>query len=290
MEPMVFFTQYATAGAGAGQEAERAPLLPAMEVAALHRRAAADDGAQGEVMEAIEQALEEGHQERALSLIEQHWERMYWRGEYRTVERWLRALPAALIPTRSALSIAQAAIHAIQFQIGQAEQVLNACRFMAADGPASCDLRGKAQTLLGFIARARGDREQSMVRLCQAQELLDPDNLIWRSVVLYNLGLLHADRRELERAAEALAEATAAAEEARKRIGLRRVSYASGQLWENPEALRKLTSLYQAALPSRRGLDGEARGGSPPDPVPEASDTTRRGLCGVPVAQVQDRS
>jgi propanol-preferring alcohol dehydrogenase len=199
--------------------------------------------------DAIEQALAGGNLECAALLIEQEWEGWFWRGERRTVERWLQALPAALVRARPVLPVAGAAVYAAQLQIGRAEQALVVACLEREGCLASRDLRGKVQTLFGFTARMSGDKEQALARLRQAATLLDADNQVWRSVALYNLGLAHADRRELKRAAAALAGAAAAAQEANCQPAPLAAGDAWGHLWEGPEALQKTARLYQAALP-----------------------------------------
>jgi LuxR family transcriptional regulator, maltose regulon positive regulatory protein len=92
-----------------------------------------------------------------------------------------------------------------------------------------------------------------VVRLRQAQELVDPGDLTWRSAALYDLGSAYADRGELERGAEVLAEAIAAAEEANNLGILLRASHACGQLRESQGALREAERLYHAALAYARG-------------------------------------
>src|SRR2546429_453310 len=74
-------------------------------------------------------AMAGGRLEGAGGLLERQYERMWRQGEWSTLERWLRALPSALIRTRPHLSIALAGVCNYYCRTAEAEQVLNDCRF-----------------------------------------------------------------------------------------------------------------------------------------------------------------
>src|SRR5207249_1868383 len=105
----------------------RARLLPenGEPLATLQERAAAWYEAEGMAGEAIETALAGGQFERAGGLIERQYESMWRRGEWSTLERWLRALRPDLLQTRPHLAIALAGIHNYYFRAAEAEQVLS---------------------------------------------------------------------------------------------------------------------------------------------------------------------
>jgi ATP/maltotriose-dependent transcriptional regulator MalT len=70
--------------------------------------------------------------------------------EQSTLERWLQALPAAMIRTRLLLSLSLAAAHCYQLRIAEAEKVLNECQFETPDDtPEARDFHGKLLTLRG---------------------------------------------------------------------------------------------------------------------------------------------
>src|SRR5260370_24776645 len=84
----------------------------------------------------MEDAVAGEHWERAASLIERQYASEWVPGERRTLERWLRALPPALIQTRPHLSQTLAGLHLYYYRATEAEQVLNECRFEPRDAGA----------------------------------------------------------------------------------------------------------------------------------------------------------
>src|SRR5262249_51391198 len=70
----------------------------------------------------------------------------------------------------------------------------------------------------------------------------------WRGPMLLELGILHADRGDLEQAAEVLADAIAVCEQGDNPACLLRASYAYGVLRESQGALREAARAYTSAL------------------------------------------
>src|SRR4029453_2567002 len=91
----------------------RAGLLPEQseEVASLHARASDWYGREGMHPEAVEHALAAGLFERAAQLLEEQYAGRWLPPERRTRERWLQALPPALLRSRPHLCQALAGIH-----------------------------------------------------------------------------------------------------------------------------------------------------------------------------------
>src|SRR5262249_14256756 len=151
-------------------------------------------------------------------------------------------------------------------RVAEAERVLNDGRFepssrvpasrrdawgseAAEKGAAETrDFRGKLHSLRGFIARMQGDKDRALLHWRQSLEQLDPDNLLWRSPPLLELGILYANQGKLDQAAAVLAEAMAVAQKGDNPAVLLRASYASGQLRESQGRLSEAEHVYQAAL------------------------------------------
>ena len=92
--------------------------------AALHRAAAAWFDATGLVHEAIEHALAAGETTRAAAMIERNFDDLVERAEGATVDRWVAALPAGLVRTRTRLLLAQAVWMILSGRLAEAEQLI----------------------------------------------------------------------------------------------------------------------------------------------------------------------
>jgi len=91
---------------------------------ALHRAAAAWFDASGLVHEAIEHALAAGQTTRAAAMIERNFDDLVERAEGATVDRWVAALPAGLVRTRTRLLLAQAVWMILSGRLAEAEQLI----------------------------------------------------------------------------------------------------------------------------------------------------------------------
>src|SRR6516162_7407669 len=91
---------------------------------ALHRAAAAWFDATGLVHEAIEHALAAGETTRAAAMIERNFDDLVERAEGATVDRWVAALPAGLVRTRTRLLLAQAVWMILSGRLAEAEQLI----------------------------------------------------------------------------------------------------------------------------------------------------------------------
>jgi LuxR family maltose regulon positive regulatory protein len=229
----------------------RARLLPKQgeQLAALYERAAAWYEAEGMVEEAIEHALAGGQFDRAGDLLEGQYESMWRQGEWRALERWLRALPSGLIRTRPHLSIALAGVHNYYFRVAEADQVLNHCGYEPReDTPETRDLTGRLLVVRSQTARLRGDREQAVALSRQALELLPPESHHLRSSALLHLGMLHEASGDLVAAGRAFADAILEAQHAGYSLVRLRASYGHGYLRETEGALNEAACVYQEAM------------------------------------------
>src|SRR5262249_30255931 len=232
--------------------------------AALRERAAAWCEAEGMPAEAMEYALAGGHVERAASLIEREYERMMQYTERPTLERWLQALPAAVIRWRPMLSLLLGGAHCDQLRIAEAQKVLDECQVETAGGtPEARDFRGKVLSLRGFIAGVQGNRERAIAWSREALELLSDDSPFWRMRALLTLAGEGGDSEDLERAAEALQDVILAPESSDSPMILLRASHLYGQLRESQGALGEAERCYRAVSEyarERRLLDAPAAG------------------------------
>jgi len=154
-------------------------------VAVLHRAAAAWYEEHGLADDAVGHALTAGDTTWAARLIEQHFDAtLYLRSEGATAQRWLAALPAELVQTRTRLLLAQVLLAATLGRAEAMEPPLDAAeRALAGAAPAVDEpfepSVGKAASMLGnipalialhrgFLAQLRGDAEGTAAFASQA--------------------------------------------------------------------------------------------------------------------------
>jgi LuxR family maltose regulon positive regulatory protein len=230
-----------TASLGAGSQ----PVPPTE----LHERAASWFEAEGLTGEAMEHALAGGHWERAARLIERSWEPMFRHDEMRTLERWLRAMPPEVPRERPLLALAAASVGVYYLRASEAEEALVSLRIDPhEENPPHRDFLGKLESLRGFIARLRSDDDGALRHWQRSLQLLDAADLFWRGPALHELGALHLNRGEPDRAAVVLAEAMAAARQDENPAVLLRTAYTNGRLREGEGALSEAAGIYQDAL------------------------------------------
>ncbi len=155
-------------------------------VARLHRNAAAWHEERGLADEAIRHAVAAGEMTWAAQLIERHFEAMYkLRGEPATIQRWLSALPAALLQSRPRLLLAQAQLAGAASQMEEVQRFADAAEraaASAADEPFEPSI-GRADSLVvnipahialcrSFVAQYRGDAEATATFASQARAVL----------------------------------------------------------------------------------------------------------------------
>ena len=154
-------------------------------VAVLHRAAAAWYEEHGLADDAVGHALAAGDTARAARLIEQHFDAtLYLRSEGATAQRWLAALPAELLQTRTRLLLAQVLLAATLGRAEAMEPPLDAAERALAGAAAAVDepfepSAGTAASMLvnipallalhrGFLAQLCGDAEGTATFASQA--------------------------------------------------------------------------------------------------------------------------
>jgi LuxR family transcriptional regulator, maltose regulon positive regulatory protein len=141
-------------------------------VPALHRAAAGWCEAQGLADEAIHHALAAGDADWAARLVEDHFSRLLWRSEDVTVDRWLAALPPAVVGARPWLCLALAARAGLAGRLEEVEPLLAAAERAHAAGTgappttpagATTSLADDVPTMVAMmranLARTYGDPE-----------------------------------------------------------------------------------------------------------------------------------
>jgi LuxR family transcriptional regulator, maltose regulon positive regulatory protein len=100
----------------------------------LHRAAAAWFEEQGLIDEAIRHALAAGAADWAARLVEDHFSTLLWRSENVTADRWLAALPPAVVGARPWLCLALAARAGLAGRLQEVEPLLEAAERAHATG------------------------------------------------------------------------------------------------------------------------------------------------------------
>ena len=114
----------------------------------LHQAATAWFEERGLVEEAIHHALAAGAADWAARLVEDHFARLLWRSEEVTVDRWLAALPPAVVSARPWLCLGMAARAGLAGRLGEVEPLLEAAeRAHAGAGAPPATLAGVTTSL-----------------------------------------------------------------------------------------------------------------------------------------------
>jgi LuxR family maltose regulon positive regulatory protein len=172
-------------------------------VPGLHRNAAAWYAERGLADDAIRHAVAAGEMLQAARIIEQHFDELYnMRGETATIQRWLSALPADLVRSRSRLLLAQALLAAASRRAEAVEPLLDVAE-RAAAGAAGEPFEptiGRAGSLLvnvpvlimlqrSYLAQLRGDAEAMAMLASQALAELSEDERMLDTVSRWHLAV-----------------------------------------------------------------------------------------------------
>ncbi|HXG27907.1 MAG TPA: hypothetical protein VNJ47_03555, partial [Nevskiales bacterium] len=150
----------------------------------------------------------------AADLLERHCGLFQQRGEYITLDGWLRQLPDAIYPSRPQLCLLRAKTHLFLHEVAEAEAWLARTRQSLREAP---DLDPDASTLLAALivqcdlALNRSELDAAISLAQQALALLRPEQLRARGEVLMLLGVAYFWRSDFALAHEAWVEAGNAA-------------------------------------------------------------------------------
>jgi len=186
-------------------------------VPVLHRQAATWLAGHGAPGDAFRHALAGNDQEQAASLVEACAETLQQRGELTTLERWVTALPEALVLSRPRLNLARAWIALSNLNLAQAgaylDQTEQACEALVSRGVQTGSLvYGEilaARTLLtGMLGRV--DEAQACAQ--QAMRLLPGEQHYLAGLLKFNISLPLLLAGRVPQAVHALEEAVALAQ------------------------------------------------------------------------------
>ena len=175
-------------------------------IPALHDRASLWFEQNGFIDEAIEHALQAEDSGRAASLIEEHVDPIWQRGEHTRLRRWLARLPEQLLLSKPHLCILHAWNLFTSGQQDAAEGFLQAAEEALGSGepggalPArgrsyestQRQIRGRSATIRAFLAFYRGDAHAIGEYAQQALEWLPEEDMTWRSAATVALGDAYA--------------------------------------------------------------------------------------------------
>lgn len=183
-------------------------LQPA-SVADLHLRAAHWYEENQWLTEAIHHAFAADAPAEAARLIEQEAEPALKRGEYLTLQGWLRRLPEAAVMARPRLCLFWASTHVITHDLDAAQKWLAYAETTLAQqaDPASDETRAEAAAIGAGIALNRGDFPQALMLAERALATLSPQSIRLRGDVLLHQGLALSWSHQPARAVRAYTEA-----------------------------------------------------------------------------------
>ena len=244
-------------------------------VAVLHRAAAAWYEEHGLADDAVGHALAAGDTAWAARLIEQHFDAtLYLRSEGATAQRWLAALPAELVQTRTRLLLAQVLLAATLGRAEAMEPPLDAAERALADAAPAADEPfepsvGKAASMLGnipalialhrgFLAQLRGDAESTAAFASQALAELGGGERLLSSIAQGLLAAAEWLRGRLTAAEQAFVSSIAGWHSGQP------ISWGVYQLGQVQRAQGRLDA---AAETYQKTLDIAAESGPPPAPA-----------------------
>jgi LuxR family maltose regulon positive regulatory protein len=223
-----------------------------IDAAELHNRASVWFEENGFELEAFHHAAAADDIERAQWLIEDTGVPLYFRGAARPIRNWLASLPTATLDANPSLWVMYGWVSMATFENTQAEPKLQAAEAILQHSEPDVgthDLAGRIAALRAMLAANHYQTDTIIAQSQRALELLDPDNLYMRTVVMRTLAIAYQFRGERAAARDAYTEAIA-------------MSEASGNLFVNILATTGLgiiqlsdNQLHQAAESYQRALD-----------------------------------
>lgn len=233
-----------------------------IDAAGLHLRASVWYEENGFELEAFHHAAAADDIERAQRLIEGSGVPLYFRGAARPIRNWLAALPVATLDANPSLWVMYGWVSMATFENAQAEPKLQAAEAVLQQRESDDnardsmrDLAGRIATLRAMLAANQYDTDTIIAQSQRALELLHPDNVYMRTVVMRTLAIAYQFRGERAAARDAYTEAIAMSEVSGNLFvnilattGLGIIQLADNQLHQAEET-------YQCAL----GLIGDPR-------------------------------
>jgi LuxR family maltose regulon positive regulatory protein len=226
-------------------------LMPAAEVAALHRQAAAWCATHNLTSEAIDHALAAGDLEHAAALIEVAGAAAVGRGEHVALQRWLDALPADLVRARPRLGLARAWSLVMRGDLEALEGQLRAVEDAASE--AALEVMAGEIAVLRSTAYLDPDRLRGRAEAQLALAHLPAGAGPLRGQALLNEGLIAELEGDLAAAEPALEEAVRLSQAAGNRATLLAALNMLGGVAEARGRLRLAAARFEQIL--RLGQD-----------------------------------
>lgn len=170
----------------------------------LHDRASSWFEVQGYTSQAIQHALEAQNWERAVKLIPRAADELLKRGELVTLIGWFQKVPEKFIRSKPDFGMAYAWPLLLSGRLDEAEELLSDFEEIGAAVPL---LLGNVAAAQAYAARARGNNQRVIEKSEQAMSLLPENNVILRSLLSLNLGLVYWHVGKLREAVPTLKEA-----------------------------------------------------------------------------------
>jgi LuxR family maltose regulon positive regulatory protein len=180
--------------------------LPSTDVNSLHRHAAGWYEQAGMLKDAIEHFLEAADYAHAVELLEKIAPQMIMKAYFKTVEDWLRMIPAEYTRTSARLNLTLAWMHMMRRDALQAAPYLEQLQVIFSDPEAiqkNAGLQGEWLALQSILLSAQGRLAESRDAAEQALQSLSEEQAQVR--IMTYMGLANAYRQMLDyqRAAEA---------------------------------------------------------------------------------------
>lgn len=176
-------------------------------VADLHRRASEWYAQAGMVSEAIQHALAAGDYATAVHLIESHAMDMLMQWHVKTVEGWMRAIPAEWCAQSPQANLAFAWMHFLRGNPAGALPYLERLQSMFSDPQASegvdSSLKAKWLALQSMLLNAQARPEESLALGKQALEIAPKEDIHVRSLVYLGLASAYQQLDDYPQAVEA---------------------------------------------------------------------------------------
>lgn len=179
-------------------------LQQPQRTAELHLRASQWFEANDFLSEAIQHALAGADWPRAARLILQTSAGMLPRGEIATLLNWYSKLPAEILQGEARLALNYGWVLILSGQLDPAEVILAQAEQTC---PPESAFLGEVLSAQAYLARTRGDMPRTVALSQRALALLPEDNLVARSNLSVNLGILYWHAGEIAQAETMLVQA-----------------------------------------------------------------------------------
>lgn len=212
----------------------------------------------GLTLEAFRHAAAANDIEQAIRLMESSKMHLHLRGAVTTILDWLVTLPNTVLNSHPSLWCKQAEMLLLSGQITQVEEKLQACEAaISAKVPQAAGLDNVTRNLIGKISAIRSNlavgqlnTEIILVQANRALEFLHPDNLVYRSSVIRDMGFAYNLLGNRVEARHKFAEALSIAKVSGDLVEPLLTTIGLAQILEHEDQLYLADECYQQLLPT----------------------------------------